>query len=81
MLFDPSDNLSAVNPQSTMNESLMKSQLRGSVVVEKQSTSTYSHGMRDSLLQTYAHPHQVSQSTNNHTSILSDRPKTSLQIQ
>ena len=44
-MLDQMENLSGLNAQSTLNESVMKNQLRGSVVVEKQSTSIYGHGM------------------------------------
>ena len=68
--------LSADFGNNTLNDSLLKNQLRSSVLVpdSNKSSSAYNHGITNSLLQTYAHP-----AASNYQNMLSDRPKTSMQ--
>lgn len=66
--------LSAEFANNTLNESMLKNQLRSSVIVE--STKPSLNGM-GSLLQTYAHPISGTMNTSN---AMSERPKTSLQV-
>ena len=60
--------LSADFGNNSMNDSLLKNQLRSSVIVNNDKL-----GITNSRLQTYAHP--IS-----NQGILSDRPKTTMQI-
>jgi hypothetical protein len=64
--------LSADFGNNSMNDSLLKNQLRSSVIVNDKLNS-FGQGITNSLLQTYAHPI-------GNQNILSDRPKTTMQI-
>ncbi len=57
------NDLSADFGNNTMNDSLLKSQLRSSVIVKdnKSGSGAFNHGITNSLLQTYAHPPSSSQ--------------------